>query len=587
MGASGCRSTPRIASTARRATSRTRRRTSTGWSQKAAEGRIIRTCKRLLAAAIAAGLAASPAWAEPADLGAYLQARSAAHAGADEQASRRFAALLRSAPNSLTVAQRALEHGISAGDWPLALRAARRLDQAGALPPTRRILLVGEALRTRDWAAAALEIDKLERGQAFAQTAPVLRAWRSFGMREADPLAPLAAIAEGPMAGYAVEHRALIELALGRGDATQFLSLEPGSGLRPQHLRLLAAAELAARGSREQALALTPDTHPALAAARAQIVAGRPLAHRIDTAAEGAAELLSRVAVDLGQQQQVAEGVILARIASYLAPDAAQPLMIAAELVARNDPAAAARLLARVKPTDPFAGAARELRLGHLAKSGQTSAALTEVTARTRRGSQDPADWIQLGTLHIDARRFADAAQAFTRAHELWRAGTYPAISEWSLWLMRASALDQGGDWPAARAALQEAYRLAPGEAAVLNYLGYAQLDRGENLQESERLIREAVRLAPNDAAIIDSLGWATFKRGRIAEAIPLLERAVKAEPGDPEINEHLGDAYYAAGRRIEARFAWSAALLQAEGEAATRIRGKIDRGAAPQIATR
>ena len=40
-----CRSTPRIASTARPATSRTRRRTSTGWSRKAAAARIIRTCR--------------------------------------------------------------------------------------------------------------------------------------------------------------------------------------------------------------------------------------------------------------------------------------------------------------------------------------------------------------------------------------------------------------------------------------------------------------------------------------------------------------------------------------------------------------
>ena len=50
----GSRSTRRIASTARPATSRTRPRTSTGSSPKAAEGRIIPTCKMAGGAALAA-----------------------------------------------------------------------------------------------------------------------------------------------------------------------------------------------------------------------------------------------------------------------------------------------------------------------------------------------------------------------------------------------------------------------------------------------------------------------------------------------------------------------------------------------------
>jgi predicted Zn-dependent protease len=99
-------------------------------------------------------------------------------------------------------------------------------------------------------------------------------------------------------------------------------------------------------------------------------------------------------------------------------------------------------------------------------------------------------------------------------------------------------------------------------------------------------MIREALRLAPDSAAITDSLGWALHKTGRTDEAIPYLERAARGEPADVEINEHLGDAYYAAGRRIEARFAWRAALVYAEGEAAERLRAKIERGP-PRLAQR
>ena len=78
---------------------------------------------------------------------------------------------------------------------------------------------------------------------------------------------------------------------------------------------------------------------------------------------------------------------------------------------------------------------------------------------------------------------------------------------------------------------------------------------------EAERLIREAHRRAPDNAAITNSLGWALYLKGKLPEAIALLERAAQGEPADVEINEHLGDAYFAAGRRVEARFAWTAAL--------------------------
>src|SRR5947209_20635351 len=81
----GSRSMPRTASTARRATSRTRPKTSTGSLQKAAEAPITRTCKWLAGAAVAAvATYAVPAEArltvsDPART--YVQARAAAMTG--------------------------------------------------------------------------------------------------------------------------------------------------------------------------------------------------------------------------------------------------------------------------------------------------------------------------------------------------------------------------------------------------------------------------------------------------------------------------------------------------------------------------
>jgi Flp pilus assembly protein TadD len=468
-----------------------------------------------------------------------------------------------------------------AGDWPLALTAARRLDAANALPPIRRILLAGEALKARNWAEAERQIGTIEQEQTLAQMVPMLKAWRAYGMGAADPGVLLESMAAGPTSTYAVEHRALLQLARGQGDGAAFVALDANSGLRAQHLRLLAAAEFLHRGDQAKALALVGGNQSAMIAARREIEARRPLPGRIDTAAEGFAEFLSRVAIDFSQQRLGSEGVVLARLASYLAPEAAQPLMIAAEIEAEDDPAAAARLLSGVSERSPFARQARDLRVRLLSQSGQRDAALAELRERTGGNSRAPGDWFQLGQLQQERGEHAAAATSYARAHEYWRATPDPATPEWTLVLSKGGALEQSGQWPQARAALREAYRLAPTEPLVLNYLGYAQLDRGEAVEDSEALIREALRLAPNSAAITDSLGWALYRRGQFAESIPILERAVRGEPADVEINEHLGDAYYSAGRRMDARMAWRAALVHAAGPAAERLRRKIDRGLA------
>ncbi len=104
-------------------------------------------------------------------------------------------------------------------------------------------------------------------------------------------------------------------------------------------------------------------------------------------------------------------------------------------------------------------------------------------------------------------------------------------------------------------------------------------LDRGENLAEAQTYIEKASALDPNDAAIADSLGWLHYKRGNYPGAISALERAVSGDPGQSVMNEHLGDAYWATGRRIEARYAWRAALVQADTPSAERINRKLSDG--------
>src|SRR5437868_2805082 len=121
----GSRSTRRIASTAKPATSRTRLRTSTGSLQKAAEAPITRTCKWLTGTAMAAlTLGSAPAEARITvsdSAKTYVQARAAAMSGDHAQAAQLLASLAESEPGQVDLAKKALLEAIGAGKMDLAL----------------------------------------------------------------------------------------------------------------------------------------------------------------------------------------------------------------------------------------------------------------------------------------------------------------------------------------------------------------------------------------------------------------------------------------------------------------------------------
>jgi tetratricopeptide (TPR) repeat protein len=537
-------------------------------------------------------LAATPAAArvEPAtvSLTNYVQARAAASAGAYRQASQGYAAALAANPGNEVIAAQALTHSVTAGDWPLALRAARLLESRNALRPDARFLLVADAFRRRDWRAAGQQLDAVEREQLFSFAVPAMRAWLAYGSGRGDPLAMLPDNdAASAASAYAAEQRPLLLIAMRRTEGVQQLLAAPDqSAPRTVRLRLAGAATLAGRGDRAAALSLLQGDETPIVAARNLLDARRPLRGGM-TAAAGLGEVLTRLSLDMNNQELTAVAASFARLAAWASPEDGQAWLIAAELYGQQERRdAAIDLLSNVPADDPYAASARDQRIRLLVQSDQDTRALAEAEAAAGASTAGVADYVRLGDVLMDQNRPVDAARAYGRAQDVHHAGDSD-FPEWALWLFRGSAFDRARDWPQARGALEQAYRLAPEQPLVLNYLGYAQLERRENLVEAERLVREAHRLAPDNAAITDSLGWALFLKGSLGEAIPLLEQAAQGEPADVEINEHLGDAYYAAGRRVDARYAWAAALVYAESEDATRLRAKIDRGLTHELAAR
>lgn len=521
-------------------------------------------------------------------LHAYARARLADDEGASGVAVESYRMALDLDPARLTIARRSYAQAMESGDRALALRSAALLDQAGALPRDGTLLRIGEALARKDWASATAFTDRMVEEGNFAFLAPILRSWISLGAGQYSPPVidgkdRFSALAQR----YVDEHVALLSLA--RKDVgvarPAIAKAMVGRANDTALLRLAFSARLAALGEKADALSLLPDHNATVAVARADVLTGRkPSAPGTAlTPAQGYARLMARLAADVGSDRSAgALALRLARIATFSDPQSADAHLVSARLLTAAGQGEGALVEARAVSPKGWYGALGAVELvDALAVDGQVDAALTLAQTLSQQPGAETERFVRLGRLQADRHDFDAAAATFRAAQARFPDNAVP----WTLLLFEGSALDQGKHWDEARAVLERAAKLAPDEPVILNYLGYAQVERRQNVDAAIALLKRASALKPDDPAITDSLGWAQFVTGDAAGAVPVLERAVVGAPADATINEHLGDALWTVGRRYEARYAWRAASLHAQGDIAVRLEAKTKEGWKPEYA--
>jgi tetratricopeptide (TPR) repeat protein len=550
--------------------------------------RTIQTCSAVaLTVAVLTSSAANARTVESSPLKRYAAGRLAELNGASGDAALAYAAALAATPDNSGLALRAYRRAIDAGDQVLAISAARMLEAQKRLPADGHILLFLDKLAKRDFVGANAQLDKLDEPNGIGFLVPVMRAWTEFGAGGGDPLAKLRAVGkESLIEVYARDHEALMLLALKRVDEGKAaVTATASKDARGLALRIAAAAQFKTMGNTPAALEILVGDDSAIEAARALVLAGQPLSGAVNTPLTGVAALLGRVASDLMRDRASPAGLSLAQLARFAAPgDDVTALVLAQALMANGRLAATLTTLDTITQNAALAAAGRELRIETLQQAGRNDEALALAKAAATAPRASITDQVLLGQSLSRMSRFREAADTYgaliARVDRERSAKSGASGASWTLWMLYGAALDGAKDWVRAKPALQKAVELGPDQASALNHLGYAMLEHGENLEDATRMIAKASALRPDDAAITDSLGWAFFKRGDLAQAIPILERAVAKDPTISETGEHLGDAYWAAGRRVDARYTWNAALLQAEGsDAIARIARKIQNG--------
>lgn len=528
---------------------------------------------------LAAPAAANASEAER--LATYLAARAADSNGNPAAAARLFAALVRELPADQRLRQRAIVGAIEAGDMRLALDLGKGVAFERS-PLELRMLTIADLLvrKRQDEALSHLRNSGGTIDSTFLL--PFVEAWvradrgDSRAAQSLDSVNPQSALAR-----QVNEHRALILLKLKRPAEALPLAEKAlaEAGGRADRLRLAFADGFRAAGDPASAAKMLEGRGSALALGRARLQSNKPLGEAIDSSPKAFGELMLGLAVALNRLDDKSIAVSLAQVARHANPgnDAATLLLgLLLDEAGRPDDAVAA--LRKLDSGDSFASQAEDAEVRILLDSGKGEEALAR--ARQTAGAMPSADaFARLGAALIRLDRYQEAADAYGQAIAMAQRGD-SSDELWALHLYRAGALEDSDRWAESKAAINAALALAPNNALLLNFLGYGMLERGENIDAAEAMVRKASALDPDNASIADSLGWAQFKRGKVDEAIETLTRASVADPGQSEIREHLGDALYTAGRRIEARFAWRAALVTAEeAEAKARIEAKIDRG--------
>lgn len=220
-----------------------------------------------------------------------------------------------------------------------------------------------------------------------------------------------------------------------------------------------------------------------------------------------------------------------------------------------------------------------DLRLGDLAKAEQRARELVAQYPKLAVGQ------VLLGDIAMASRKPTQAVEAYQRAHlidpstgtvmKLFGAQMAQGTDKVALqladgWLKQhpkdaavakavANAHAGAGRLPEARKAYEAVLKGNPKDAEALNNLANVQLKLKD--PAAVKTAETALAQAPGNAVVIDTLGWALFHNGQIDRALQLLRDARLRAPANPEIRYHLAHVLAQTGRSTEARDEVAAAL--------------------------
>jgi tetratricopeptide (TPR) repeat protein len=530
-------------------------------------------------------------------LGSYLAGRVARGQNDTDTAAAYYRQALTRDPGNEVLIEQSFLMELTEGNWPRAEALARELLRSQPTNRTAQSFMGLVAFKAKQYEASEEHFKAAAANPIGELTSTLARAWLHLAWGKVqEALAMLEAPRQPEWAQYYLRyHRAILaDVAERHADARAAYERIPKNDQRTLRIALAYARHAANSGDQKLALSVLrghfdrtkSEGHPTALALQEEIEAGGRPSLLIATPTEGMAEAFYGLGEALAGEGGVSVGTVYLQFALYLTPEfpfALASLANAYETTKRYDAAIAVYdRIPKGSPLQLSIDIRKALNLNQLERVDDAQKLLDDVA---NLNPQDIRPLDALGNIMRSHKRYGEAAEYYTRAIALIGK---PEPKHWSYFYSRGTCYERLKKWPLAEADLQQALKLSPDQALVLNYLGYSWIDQNRNLKQGLALIEKAVRQKPDDGYIVDSLGWAYFRLGNFKEATKHLERAVELRPEDPVLNDHLGDAYWRVGREREARFQWEQALtLKPEPEDAERIKKKLQKGLPTPVLSR
>ncbi|MBM3617964.1 MAG: tetratricopeptide repeat protein, partial [Alphaproteobacteria bacterium] len=304
-----------------------------------------------------------------------------------------------------------------------------------------------------------------------------------------------------------------------------------------------------------------------------------PPARLIANAQQGIAEIFFSTASILHNENLNEEAIIYIQQVLYLNPDFNAAKLMRGTILEDGGRLQEALAAYDAVPTGSVYYGRAQIRKAYVLNNlDEADKALSVLNAAAKEAPELQYQ-IQLtrGDIHMRQKKYADAADSYTKALESAPAGKQ---NLWAVYYARGISLERQEKWESAEKDLLKALELEPEQPDVMNYLAYTWITKNQRLDEAKDMLHKAVAARPNDAHIIDSMGWSLYALGDYDGAVTYLERAIELMPVDPTVNDHLGDAYWRLGRKNEARFQWRRALLfNPEAEQVEELNKKLADG--------
>ncbi|CAO4191879.1 hypothetical protein LFADAHJC_LOCUS204 [Methylorubrum extorquens] len=423
-------------------------------------------------------------------------------------------------------------------------------------------------LKVGQWGEARQSLARIG-GKAIDTTAILLSAWAYAGTGDGrGALDTLSRLQGAHNSTFRDFHSGLIAGRLGdQAEAERGLKAAYEADRNTLRIADAYARFRANTGSTDLAIRVYADLdkllprHPAVRDALERLKAGKPLARLINTAQEGAGEVLYGLGSIGSTQNDGNPAVAYLQLALDLAPEhtlARLDLADRFERLKQFDHANVA--YAQVPVVSPLKLNA-DIQIGlNLERMGKDEEALAHLETVMKSYPDDIDVITALGNVQRSRKKYAKAAETYTKAIKL--IGDRPIQDYWTVFYYRGIAYEQSNQWLKAEDDLNKALHSVPpnqlsAKAQVLNYIAYNWVEQNVNIDETLRMLKQAVMLSPSDGHVIDSLGWAYYRLGFWDDAVRELEKAIELTPDEPTINGHLGDAYWRAGRHSEAHTKW------------------------------